>query len=232
MKSFIIEKLKIQFEGQTLKCFLYTSTMEEAEKCAHYSELCCEISELEDAKFSEETGYMYCVTWEGTEGIDLLKNHNTGDIYSNFLSPIAPFQTLKTKFTKLRDDAVAPIRAHNSDSGFDITIVDVHKTVGDVTFYNTGIKVEPPHGYYFELVPRSSISKTGYMLANSIGIIDQNYRGEVLVALRKVDKKSENLKLPIKIAQLIPKQWYNMEFEEVSQCKDTMRSEGRFGSTN
>lgn len=232
MKCLITDKLKTGFEGQTLKCYLYTETMEEAEKIAHYTELCCEISELEDTEFISETDYKFCVTWEGTEAIDLLKKLNKQDIFANFLAPISSYQTLKTKFTKTRDDAVTPTRAHSTDSGFDITIIDIHKTVGDVTFYKTGITVEPPHGYYFELVPRSSISKTGYMLANNIGIIDQNYRGEILVALRKTDKQSKDIELPMKIAQLIPKQWYNMEFEEVTKCSDTQRSEGGFGSTN
>ena len=88
------------------------------------------------------------------------------------------------------------------------------------------------NGYYFELVPRSSISKTGYSLANNIGIIDQNYRGEIIVALRKNDEKADDLILPCKIAQLIPKQWFNMVFEEDVNITETVRDTGGFGSTS
>ena len=52
------------------------------------------------------------------------------------------------------------------------------------------------------LVPRSSISKTGYMLANSVGVIDRTYTGNVLVPLIKVDKSMPDLILPARVVQL------------------------------
>jgi dUTP pyrophosphatase len=206
--------------------------MQEAEQIGEFSQQTCEVSELEDSVFSEETKNKYMVTWEGSEAIDFLTKLNENDIYSNLLSSLIPTQTLHTKFIKTRDDAIMPSRAHSSDTGFDITIVGVLKKTSNVTFYSTGIKVQPPHGYYFELVPRSSISKTGYSLANNIGIIDQNYRGEIIVALRKNDEKADDLILPCKIAQLIPKQWFNMVFEEDVNITETVRDTGGFGSTS
>jgi|TARA_B110000046_G_scaffold178976_1_gene207529 deoxyuridine 5'-triphosphate nucleotidohydrolase len=204
--------------------------MEEADTIAEYSKQCCEIAEI-NSVYSDATGYKFSVTWDGSEAIDFLYKLNDSQIFSPYLAPLTPSQTLITNIVKTRDDAVIPSRAHFSDSGFDITIIDVIKTNGDVTFYSTGIKAQPPHGYYFELFPRSSISKTGYMLANNVGIIDQNYRGEIIVALRKIDKNKRDIELPCKIAQLIPKQWYNMNIEEEYELKDTHRSEGGFGST-
>ena len=232
MKHLLYDKLKFNYKGQTLQCYLYTSTMKEAEKIGEYSQQTCEVAELESTEFTEETNNKYTVTWEGSEAIDFLTKMNENDIYSSLLSSLVSTQTLHTKFIKTRIDAVAPIRAHYSDTGFDITIVDVLKTNKNVTFYSTGIKVQPPHGYYFELVPRSSISKTGYSLANNIGIIDQNYRGEIIVALRKNDELADDLVLPCRIAQLIPKQWFNMDFEEDIQITETLRDTGGFGSTS
>ena len=68
--------------------------------------------------------------------------------------------------------AVIPTKAHTTDIGYDLTAIDVYKKISNkITLFETGIAVSPPTGYYIEIVPRSSISKTGYMLANSIGII-------------------------------------------------------------
>ena len=75
-------------------------------------------------------------------------------------------------------DAPAPSKSHPDDAGYDLSIVSKVKDMGGgVALYDTGIAVAPPQGYHFELVGRSSISKTGYMLANNIGIIDAGYRG-------------------------------------------------------
>lgn len=128
-----------------------------------------------------------------------------------------------------------PMRAHPTDAGFDVTIIDVLKTQGDVTFYGTGIRVRPPDGFYFDLVPRSSISKTGYILANSVGIIDPGYTGEIIVALRKIDPGAKDLDLPIRIAQLIPRRVHS-DVVLVASLEQTMeptdRGDAGFGSTS
>lgn len=135
---------------------------------------------------------------------------------------------------KTRPDAILPVRAHASDSGFDLVLLEAAKTVGDVTMYSTGISIRPPDGFYFDLVSRSSLSKTGYMLANGVGIIDRDYTGEILVALRKVDKDAADLVLPAKIAQLIPRRWHDMVLIEapVEGLPGTDRGDGGFGSTD
>jgi dUTP pyrophosphatase len=130
------------------------------------------------------------------------------------------------------ENAVAPHKAHGSDSGFDITIIKSVKSFGNVTLYTSGVKVQPGTGFYFDLVPRSSISKLGYMMANSIGIIDQSYTGEVMVALIKIDPEAEDIKLPCRIAQLVPRPWLNVIGEPTDSFEQTVRNEGGFGSTN
>lgn len=102
-------------------------------------------------------------------------------------------------------DAVLPYKTHSSDVGYDLTLLRVHKELSSVcTLYDTGIRIQNmPAGLYVEIVPRSSLSKSGYMLANSIGIIDPSYRNNLYVALVKVDPNAPPIELPFRAAQLI-----------------------------
>ena len=112
---------------------------------------------------------------------------------------------------------LAVVLENVSDSGYDLTIIKKIKTDGMVEFYDTGIKVTPPYGYYFDVVPRSSITKTGYILANNVGIIDRSYVGNILVPLIKVDSSKPDLELPMRIVQLIPRKIEHFELEEVDK---------------
>jgi deoxyuridine 5'-triphosphate nucleotidohydrolase len=139
----------------------------------------------------------------------------------------------ETSFRWIRTlpEAVAPRKQHASDSGFDLTLVAAAHSHGNVQFYRSGIKIQPAYGWYFDLVPRSSILKTGHMLANSIGIIDRTYVGEVLVPLIKVDPAAPPLSLPARIVQLIPRPIVHVELREVATLDDSKRGGGGFGST-
>lgn len=129
--------------------------------------------------------------------------------------------------------AVFPTKAHPSDIGFDLTVVEkVKDLTAKTSLYDTGLKLLAPPGYYIELVPRSSISKTGYMLANSIGIIDPAYNGNLLVALTKVDDSCSDLQLPAKVAQAIVKDAIYAQLTQVLDNKETLRGDGGFGSSN
>ena len=131
-----------------------------------------------------------------------------------------------------RDDAVLPKKAHPTDAGFDLTATHAIKTVGDVTFYGTGLSVQAPEGIYFQLFPRSSVSKSGYMLANSVGVIDNGYQGELIIAMRKIDKAAEDFVLPQRLAQLVPFHMVPLETEVVEDFDlETDRGSGGFGST-
>jgi dUTP pyrophosphatase len=69
------------------------------------------------------------------------------------------------------------------------------------------------------------------MLANNLGVIDQSYTGNIIVALRKVDKLAPDLELPLKIAQIVPMPASHFEIEEVESLEVTNRGIGGFGST-
>lgn len=133
---------------------------------------------------------------------------------------------------KLTDSlAVAPKKNKQSDSGFDLVLVKKIKEANGVEFFDTCVQLAPPLGYYFDLVGRSSISKTGYTLANNVGIIDQSYRGNVIVALFKHNKDMPDLDLPCRLVQIIPRSVEGMEMEQDDDLNGTSRASGGFGSS-
>jgi len=147
------------------------------------------------------------------------------DLYDN----IYPF----FKFVKSIPNAVTPSKNRYSDAGFDLTVVSKIKENKGVHYYDTGIKVQPPYGYYFDMVGRSSISKTGWMLANNIGIIDASYRGNIIVALVRVSEDVPEITLPMRLVQLIPRKLEIMDALEidVNDLIATTRDESGFGSS-
>ena len=137
------------------------------------------------------------------------------------------------QIVKTRDDAIIPTREYESDIGYDLTAIEVYKKIGSRTWlFETGIMVKPPVGHYIEIVPRSSISKTGYMLANSVGIIDPHYRGTLKIALVKIDDNAEPLQLPFCKCQFILRKAIYGNIKVVNQLNETDRGDGGFGSTD
>ena len=130
------------------------------------------------------------------------------------------------------ENAVPPKKNHDSDAGYDISAIKLVKDCGEYQVYGTGLIVYlDEEDFYLEMFPRSSTCKTGYTLANSVGIIDRDYRGELLIVLHKFDKTKPDLELPSRIVQLIPKRMYNMKVEEVAEVSNTVRGEKGFGSS-
>lgn len=191
---------------------------------------------------------VYTLKYKNSNMIDFLGQiyENTTDLYindylRNFMnSNNNEFPVLK--IIKVDKDAIIPSKTNYSDAGLDLSIIKESKCLNsDTILYDTGIKLEIPNGYYVEIVSRSSISKSGYMLANNIGIIDQGYTGNLYVALRKINKDCENLVFPYKCCQIIMKKQifpkiiiyddtiisYNIE-----DVNDTSRGKGGFGSTD
>jgi deoxyuridine 5'-triphosphate nucleotidohydrolase len=158
------------------------------------------------------------VQYKGVNMIDLL-----GMLYSDYECPYynnyiytynsrdgASVPTIKV--FKVDERAVIPSKSRYSDSGYDLTIISEYKRLtSNTVIYDTGIQLEIPNGYYVEIVPRSSISRSGYMLANNVGIIDQGYRGNLYIALTKINDETPDLtdltdwRLPWKCCQMIVK---------------------------
>lgn len=138
--------------------------------------------------------------------------------------------------SKTHKDAVIPSKTNESDVGYDLTIIKPEKQLTNNTIlYDTGIKLKVNLGLYAEIVPRSSLSKSGYIMANSIGIIDSSYKGNLFIALTKIDNTMPDMTLPFKCCQLIFREQVNVKIEEVISIDEdfetTTRGSGGFGST-
>lgn len=140
------------------------------------------------------------------------------------------------KYRLTDKNAKDPFKSRQSDSGFDLTLIKKVKENGEIIMYDTCVQVQPPKGYYFDVIPRSSIIKSGYILANSVGIIDSEYTGNIYVPLIKVDKSKPDIELPIRLVQLIPRKYYNFNPIKVEHwddeiMKNNTRKEKGFGSS-
>lgn len=136
-----------------------------------------------------------------------------------------------------KDDpnAILPTKANISDVGYDLTVIKKIKNLTNTTIlYDTGIKISLAFGYYAEIAPRSSLSKSGFALANSIGIIENSYTGNLFIALTKTDLSIPELQLPFKCCQLIfkPQIFINLVESSIPFDNKTIRGSGGFGSTN
>lgn len=168
--------------------------------------------------------------------IKMLEKEELFIVYNNLID-CYDSTPIKIQFQKDNDNAIIPTKGDNksSNSGYDLTIISKYKKLGENTFlYDTGIKVKVPLGFYTMIAPRSSISKTGYILSNNIGIIDNSYRGNLLIALTKIDNSKPDLELPLRIGQLIIMPFIHTIAYEVSNISEneTSRGAGGFGSTN
>jgi deoxyuridine 5'-triphosphate nucleotidohydrolase len=136
-------------------------------------------------------------------------------------------------FIKKDPRAVVPFKNRLSDVGLDLTAIEKVKDINSTTvMLETGIIVSPPLGYYSKIYPRSSLVKSGYMLVNSVGIIDGTYRDTLKICLVKVNPQAPELIFPFKCCQLIFEKQIYMEMEEVGGLDATTRDVGGFGSTN
>lgn len=141
------------------------------------------------------------------------------------------YSTLRVQ--KIYPNAVIPSKGHPLDTGFDVTAIRVAKeNFGPgVTLFGTGLIIRPPDGYYIDMVARSSTCKLGWGIANHVGIIDAQYRGELCIPMFKLTPDAKDLELPARIAQIIVRRLELADVEEVENVGETNRGAGGFGST-
>lgn len=129
--------------------------------------------------------------------------------------------------------AVMPFKSRLSDVGYDLTVIRKHKDLtSNTALYDTGIAIEIPFKYYAEIVPRSSLSKSGYILSNSIGIIDPGYKGNLYIALTKVSPEVGEISFPFRCGQLIFKRQVYVSLLEAKMTSKSTRGDGGYGSTD
>lgn len=123
-----------------------------------------------------------------------------------------------------------PFRADKGSAGFDLYATNIEESNGILTIH-TGIAVEIPCGYAGFLFPRSSVYKTGLSLANSVGVIDSSYRGEIMCKFRIVDKNKPMYTVGERCCQLIIMPVPYVQYVEADELSDTSRGDGGFGSS-
>lgn len=137
-------------------------------------------------------------------------------------------------YKKTDNRAVTPKKAYDSDVGYDLVAIDVFKRLENGTILlETGIAVKPDNGYYTEILPRSSITKTGWILANSVGVIDPSFRNSLKIAIMPVSNNSDfNFEELKNKFQLVIRKLEDSDLVEVDDLDTTERGTGGFGSTN
>lgn len=136
---------------------------------------------------------------------------------------------------KLNPNAIIPTRGSEYAAGYDLyacseIAIDIapHSTVK----VGTGLAIEIPHGYFGAIFARSGLAtKRGLRPANCVGVCDEDYRGEYIVALHNDTDELMSIEPYERIAQLIVMPYLSVEFNEVSELSDTERGSGGFGST-
>ena len=148
-------------------------------------------------------------------------------------------ESVYLKYKLTHKDATPPTRHNNGDIGYDLNLVQHIKTVGKLEYYSTGVQVQPPDNilstnrmFHCELFPRSSLPQHGYLLANSIGLLDNGYRGDVIACLFKFDEDKPDLELPQRLVQLVVRKSYIPPVMEMKELSKTDRGSSGFGSTN
>lgn len=136
---------------------------------------------------------------------------------------------------KLNPDAVIPTYGSQYAAGADLyACIDSNISFqpGETKFIPTGLAMEIPVGYAGLIYARSGLAcKKGLAPANKVGVIDADYRGEIMVALHNHSKESVTIEPKERIAQLVITPYLTAVFEETDELNDTVRGEGGFGST-
>lgn len=142
---------------------------------------------------------------------------------------------MKINIKKLNENAIIPTRGSEYAAGYDLyactsspIIIMPHNTVK----VGTGIAVELPHGYFGAIFARSGLAtKNGLRPANAVGVCDEDYKGEYIVALHNDTDIPQTINPMERIAQLVVIPYLPVEFNEVDELTETKRGDGGFGST-
>ena len=136
---------------------------------------------------------------------------------------------------KLEERAVLPTYGSEYSAGADLYALTEEELVfapGETKLVRTGLAMETPEGYAGLIYARSGLaSKRGLAPANKVGVVDADYRGEIMVALHNHSNTEQKIAPQERIAQLVITPFLKAEFEERESLSDTVRGSGGFGST-
>lgn len=146
-------------------------------------------------------------------------------------------QALPTvRVKKLNEKAILPQYGSLCAAGADLYACTDGQTVtvpaGETVFVKTGIALEIPAGYAGLIYARSGTAcKRGLAPANKVGVIDSDYRGEIMVALHNHSGQPQQIEDAERIAQLVITPYLTVQFEQAEELESTERGAGGFGST-
>ena len=143
--------------------------------------------------------------------------------------------TQLVKIKKLNSSAIIPTYGTEFSAGADLYAC-LEETVtiaaGETAFIKTGLAMEVPVGFAGFVYARSGLAcKKGLAPANKVGVIDADYRGEVIVALHNHSKNAIAVEHGERISQLVIAPFLTAQFEEADELEVTVRGAGGFGST-
>ncbi len=142
---------------------------------------------------------------------------------------------MKVRIKKLNEKAIVPTYGTEFSAGADLYArLDEAVAIGagQTKFISTGLAVEIPVGYVGLVYARSGLaSKKGLAPANKVGVIDSDYRGEIMVALYNQSSEERVVEDGERIAQMVIAPYIKADFEVSETLEDTARGEGGFGST-
>lgn len=142
---------------------------------------------------------------------------------------------MNIKVKKVHDMAIIPTRGSKSAAGYDLHYCDNNTLLirpGETKKLGTGVAYEIPDGYAGFVYARSGLStKQGLRPANCVGVIDPDYRGEIMVALYNDSNETRIVNYGERIAQIVIKEYVDYNIVVESQLSETERGTGGFGST-
>ena len=142
---------------------------------------------------------------------------------------------VKVQIKKLNENATVPTNGSEKAAGFDLyaCLEDfVEISEGETVKIGVGIAMAIPDGYFGAIYARSGLAtKSGLRPANCVGIVDSDYRGEIIVALHNDSGSRKTVYHGDRIAQLVVTPYLPIDLYEVDELDDTARGTGGFGST-
>lgn len=140
------------------------------------------------------------------------------------------------RIKKLSDKAVVPTYGSSSAAGADLYACLSQPSVeikpDETVFVPTGLAMEIPDGFVGLIYARSGLAcKSGLAPANKVGVIDSDYRGELIVALHNHSEKTQTVENGQRIAQMVLTPYLAAEFVVSDALDETERGSGSFGST-
>lgn len=133
---------------------------------------------------------------------------------------------------KLSPGAILPTRADSGSAGWDLYANDdVGFMHTDLEYVHTGAFLEIPPGYVGLIFERSSLHKRSLALANTVGVIDSSYRGEIKLAIMKLAPYVRSIKKGDRLCQLVIVPVPDVEWETVDELDETERAANGFGSS-